>query len=104
MRGFKVVVTLPEGKTSHFVQNQANNFAGAKAATDEICRLYARKGLIISPVANFFDDQQEYNPPPKDHLAEFVPEQRCWCGWWKRGECSMCPDELSFADNKHANF
>jgi competence transcription factor ComK len=100
--GFKVVVILPEGKKSHFVV-YANNFAGRKQATDDICKLYAKKGLIVSPTANFFDDHQDYNFPPKDHLANLSPEERCWCGWWKHGECSMCPDELSFADNKRAS-
>jgi hypothetical protein len=101
MMGFKVIVTLPQGKVSHFVV-KANNFAGAKEAVDEICRLYAKKGLVVSPTANFFDDQRASVPPPKDHLANLKPEERCWCGWWKRGECSSCPDELSFVDNKRA--
>jgi hypothetical protein len=101
MMGFKVVVMLPEGRASHFVV-KANNLAGAKEATDEICMLYAKKGLIVTPLANYFDDQQDYNFPPKQHLANLTPEQRCWCGWKKRGDCSMCPDELSFADNKKA--
>jgi len=46
MMGFKVVVILPEGKKSHFVA-YANNFAGAKQAVEDICRLYGKKGLIV---------------------------------------------------------
>ena len=102
MMGFKVIVMLPEGRVSHFVV-KANNFAGAKEATEEICRLYAKKGLMVTPLANYFDDQQDHVLPTKNHLADLTPEERCWCGWWKRGECSSCPDELSFADNKKAN-
>lgn len=102
MMGFKVVVTLPEGKKSHFVA-YANNFAGAKQAVDDVCKIYAKKGLIVSPTANFFDDQRDYVFPPKDHLANLKPEERCWCGWKERGECASCPDELSFADNKRVN-
>lgn len=56
--GFKVVVILPEGKKSHFV-TYANNFAGATKAVDDIRKLYAKKGLLVSPTANFFDDQQQ---------------------------------------------
>lgn len=100
MKGFKVVVTLPEGKKSHFVPDLPNNFSGAKAAVDQISRLYAIKHrLVISPTANFFDDGRDYVPPSKDHLPGLPPDQRCWCGWWKLGECPSCPDELSFADN-----
>ena|SRR5436305_14502265 len=101
MKGFKVVVILPEGKKSHFVV-YANNLAGSKQASEDICRLYAKKGFVVSPTANFFDDQQQHVSPPKDHLPNLTPEQRCWCGWKERGECSTCPDELSFADNKKA--
>jgi hypothetical protein len=99
MMGFKVVVVLPEGKKSHFVV-YANNSAGAKQALDDVCKIYAKKGLIVSPTANFFDDQRPCVLPPKDHLTNLKPEERCWCGWKERGECASCPDELSFADNK----
>lgn len=102
MMGFKVVVILPEGKKSHFLI-YANNIAGAKQAVDDVCKIYAKKGLIVSPTANYFDDQRDYNFPPKGHLANLTPEQRCWCGWKEHGECATCPDELSFADNKRAN-
>jgi hypothetical protein len=100
MKGFKVIVALPDGKKSHFVQNLENNLSGAKAATDKIQGLYAQKGITpLTSVANVFDDQRELIPPPSDHLAGVTPDHRCWCGWHKRGECPDCPDELSFAGN-----
>jgi len=104
MKGYKVVVMLPEGRKNHFVPNLPNNLAGGKQALDQICAFYARKhGLVVSPRANYFDDQRYHVPPPKDHLSGVSPAHRCWCGWNKLGECASCPDELTFADNKKAH-
>jgi len=76
MKGFKVVVTLPEGRRNHFVPGLSNNISKARSAVDQIGRLYRKQGLVISPVANYFDGERDLILPPKDHLAGFTPEQR----------------------------
>jgi hypothetical protein len=105
MRGHKVTVTFEDGsEEKHFVADRFNNLQGAKSATDTIHKHYETKGIPYKKMlANFFDDQREGILPKADHLPGLSAQEKCWCGYWKRGECKSCPDELSFADNKFAN-
>jgi hypothetical protein len=105
MKGVKVTATLEDGsKESHFLRDQVYNSHGFKGATDQVTKQYEAKGITPKTLlANFFDDQRQGNPPAKDHLPGLSAEEKCYCGYWKRGDCTTCPDELSLADNKTAN-
>jgi hypothetical protein len=39
-------------------------------------------------------DQQAYT----HYLRTIAPEDKCWCGWYPRGECHTCPVEFTCAD------
>lgn len=30
----------------------------------------------------------EYQQSEMDYLSSLKPEERCWCGWYKKGECN----------------
>lgn len=42
----------------------------------------------------FNDDQRSY----MESLARIPPEGRCWCGWYRLGECQYCRPDKSSAD------
>ena len=31
-------------------------------------------------------------------LAQIPPAERCWCGWFRLGECHSCPPDKTAAD------
>ncbi len=35
-------------------------------------------------------------PPVADE--SLAPELRCYCGWWKLGQCPHCPSDRTAAD------
>jgi hypothetical protein len=44
----------------------------------------------------FNEDQKGY----MKYLAEIPPEEKCWCGWYLCGECSVCPPDKTNADKR----
>lgn len=42
----------------------------------------------------FNKEQQSY----MNYLARTAPEKKCWCGWYRLGECPNCPPGKSSAD------
>ena len=42
----------------------------------------------------FNEDQEDY----MRSLAAIPPAERCWCGWYRLGECSSCPAGATCAD------
>lgn len=43
---------------------------------------------------SFNDEQTDYCK----YLASLEPEQKCWCGWFKLGECPHCGPGKTAAD------
>ena len=44
---------------------------------------------------SYFNDEQ------RDHmrsLEEIPPAERCWCGWYRLGQCRNCPASATCAD------
>lgn len=39
-------------------------------------------------------DQQDY----VDSLSKIAPDQKCYCGWFRLGQCGHCPPHLTCAD------
>lgn len=39
-------------------------------------------------------DQREY----MNELGRMDATAKCWCGWYRHGECPNCPKELTCAD------
>lgn len=42
-----------------------------------------------------------FNDDQKDHMKSLFsikPEELCWCGWYKKGECPQCDPNYSAAD------
>lgn len=42
----------------------------------------------------FNSEQEDY----MRELAEIPPEQRCYCGWYRLGQCPHCPKDKTCAD------
>lgn len=43
---------------------------------------------------SFNAEQTEYI----EYLGHLAPEVKCWCGWYKLGECPHCPPGKTSAD------
>lgn len=47
----------------------------------------------------FNEEQQEYMKA----LADMPPSTKCWCGWYRLGECRTCPPGKTLADRQAAS-
>jgi hypothetical protein len=49
---------------------------------------------------SYFNEEQQ---DEMRYLASLKPEEKCWCGWFRAGQCNTpnpCPPDVTMADRE----